>query len=113
MPGAKKTGKFKRKRSDDSMLAAVDAVRRGKFSFRQASLPYDIPKSLIKDHLDNESLNGKRKGRGSIVSYDKEKALAQWCVKMAEIGYGRNKKKGTERHGEKDFRSRLTLCPRT
>ena len=31
MPGAKKNGKFKRKWSDDSMLAAVDAVRRGKF----------------------------------------------------------------------------------
>lgn len=91
MPGTTRNAKYKRKWTDEIMEAAVHDVKSGRLSYRAASVKYDIPHTTIRDHSTGASTTGCRPGTKPILSFEEEEALAQWCIEMNYIGYGKTK----------------------
>ena len=86
---AKKNEQFKRKWTDEVMKAAVASVLSGQLLCKQAAVQYDIPCSSIRDHASGKSQPGIRRGQQPILKQEEEEVLVEWCVKTAQIGYGR------------------------
>lgn len=86
MPGVRIGCKYTRKWRDEDMIAAVNAVKDGKLSYRAAGKRYGIPHQTIRDHLTGRSILGRRSGTPPILNKEEEEDLAQWCKEMAEEG---------------------------
>ncbi len=69
------------------LLEAVNKVRNGEMSFRQAEAAYEVPKSTIADHLKGFSKPNKL-GRPSLLTNDVEIGLIHAINKMADWGFG-------------------------
>ena len=80
MPGVKKGSKFKRKWTDDAMVAALNDVKNGKTSIRAAATKYDIPHQTVRDYVTGRSAIGMRPGRKPVLKPEEEEALVVWCV---------------------------------
>ncbi len=78
------------------MEAAVHVVKSGRLSYRAASVKYDIPHTTICDHSTGASTTGCRPGTKPILSFAEEEGLAQWCMEMNYIGYGKTKEQSKD-----------------
>ena len=78
--------------SPETLVLAMDEVKDGKISLRQAAIKYDIPKSTLSDYLTDKVEVGSRPGPPPVLTRDEEKALADWAVEMSRIGYGQTRR---------------------
>ena len=72
--------------SQEWLLEAVNKVRNGEMSFRQAEAAYEVPKSTIADHLKGFSKTNKL-GRPALLTNDVEIGLVHAINKMADWGF--------------------------
>uniref|UniRef100_A0A1X7UEV0 HTH CENPB-type domain-containing protein n=1 Tax=Amphimedon queenslandica TaxID=400682 RepID=A0A1X7UEV0_AMPQE len=73
----------------EDLEKAIEEVRNGRLSVREAAIKYSIPKSTIHDHSSSKVKQiSARPGPSPILTIQEEKELVNWIIHMAEIGYG-------------------------
>lgn len=84
--------KKRRLYNHDNLCAAVQRVRDGSMSVRQAAGAYSVPKSTISDKVSGKTLLSKcSPGPVTVLSTEEENRLADWAINMSRVGYGRTK----------------------
>ena len=74
-----------------ALVQAVEELKSGRISYRQASAKYGIPKSTLNDYVTGKVRIGCRPGPQPVLTRDEEKCLVEWAEKMATIGYGQTR----------------------
>ncbi|CAG5055326.1 unnamed protein product [Parnassius apollo] len=70
--------------SEDSLAAAVRAVRNGMSTYK-ASAQYGIPRRTLRNHVKNGKIT-KRLGRQTIFTSDQEKDFVKRIIKFSQLG---------------------------
>ncbi len=78
--------------SNASMLAAIEAVRKGDISINKAALLHGIPSTTLKDRLSGRVAHGTKPGPRQYLDHEEERALANHLVEAARAGYGKTRK---------------------
>lgn len=74
---------------------ALEGIREKKMTFRQAAEVYGIPKSTLYDHHSGK-IKGTKRGPPTVLTEAEERALADWALDMAKIGYGHTREQIVE-----------------
>ena len=84
--------KVKRKQwSEESMLAAMMAVRDGTPIYRAAKL-HGVPRSTLHDRISGKVKHGTKPGPKPYLSNAEETELSNFLVDVAKAGYGKSRK---------------------
>ena len=88
-----KAQKHKLYYNEEDLEKAIEKVRTGCLSYRQAHEIYGVPKSTISDQINRHSTKSKpNKPRPQCyLSPEIEKRICKWLLKMARIRYGQTK----------------------
>ncbi len=78
--------------TDVSMLAAMEAVRKGTVSINKAALLHGVPCTTLKDRLSGRVVHGTNPGPRRYLDVEEESALADHLVEVAKVGYGKTRK---------------------
>ena len=76
--------------TEDDLKQALEAVGNHSLSIRAAASLYNIPKSTLYDHHAGKS-TASNPGPSPVLTDEDEKALVDWIIEMARIGYGRTR----------------------
>ena len=75
---------------------AIGAVQSNILSLRDAESTYGIPKSTIHNYTSGKTMVGATRGPSTVLTTEEEQKLAEWAIKMAEIGYGQTRRQVCE-----------------
>lgn len=78
--------------SDESIIAAMEAVRKGIISINKAAVLHGVPCTTLKDRLSGRVKHGTKPGPSRYLSTEEEKELADHLVEVAKVGYGKTRK---------------------
>ena len=78
---------------EDNVHNALEDVRYGKCSFREAETKYGIPKSTLNDYTTGKVEIGRPP---PVLKKDEEQYLVQWAIEMNKIGYGQTRRQISE-----------------
>ena len=82
-----------RQYDETNMHDAVEAVKSGTLSARQAAHVYNVPRSSIGNFITGRSVRGASLGRPPAISRDIEHNLVEATQTAASNGFGINRKK--------------------
>ena len=86
--GAESDGKRLRKNwSDDSMLAAMEAVRTSKMSISVAANRFKVPRKTLDDRLKGRVQHGTHPGVSTVLTVQEENSLINYLLHMAQCGF--------------------------
>ena len=89
----KKRQYAKRKQwTNESMEAALEAVRKGPISINKAAKLHGVPSTTLKDRLSGRVLHGSKPGPVKYLNEEEERALSDHLIKAAKTGYGKTRK---------------------
>ena len=71
-----------------SMIRAVNAVEVEGKAHRQASREYGVPVATLKRRVDGLVAMDARPGPATVFTREEEDKLCQYCLDMADMGYG-------------------------
>ena len=74
--------------TDESMRAATRAVKDNDMSLREASRLYNVPFETLRRRVTESVELGCRPGPATVLSDDEEEQLANYLIKMADMGFG-------------------------
>ena len=77
--------------SDDSMQAAIDAVKSGRMGVNRAALEFGVPRTTLKDRIAGRVVHGTRSGPKPYLTPQEEKELADFLVSCSKMGYGKTR----------------------
>ncbi|XP_026686583.1 uncharacterized protein LOC113471547 [Diaphorina citri] len=76
--------------SEESLAKALEDIRGGTKSIREASREYGVPRGTIQDRIHGRVKEGPRKmGPKSILTKDEEDNIVQWCCSLAKCCFPR------------------------
>lgn len=75
-----------RKYSDEHVLKAIDAVRKGASQFAAAK-KYGIPRSTLFNKFSGKTPIGKTSGPGTVLSTKEEELIEKWLLCLADRGF--------------------------
>jgi len=75
--------------SNESMVKAIDAVKSGLCSVKWAAEDYKVPRTTLQDRISGRVIHGMKPGPSPYLNKEEKSKLAQFVVKISEIGYGR------------------------
>ena len=67
------------------MMAALEEVKKGKYSVNRIATMYGVPRSMVKDRITRRVTHGTKPG--PCLYPNEEEMLAQHLVQVAKIGY--------------------------
>ena len=73
--------------SDESMKAAVQSVEEG-HGLREASRLYNVPVETLRRRVTGKVDIDCRPGPRTVLTKEEEDKIAQYLIKMADMGYG-------------------------
>lgn len=76
----------------DQMDKAIQAVKDGGISIRQAAEEFNVPKSTLGDRISGRTLHGAKSGKSKYLGDEEEDILVKFLLKCAAIGYPRSRK---------------------
>ena len=86
--GAESDGKRLRKNwSDDSMLAAMEAVRTSQMSISVAANRFKVPRKTLDDRLKGRVQHGSHPGVSTVLTVQEENSLVNYLLHMAQCGF--------------------------
>jgi len=85
---SRQVGAKRQKYSPDVLVQSAELVR--SISLNQASKNYGIPKTTLQNTFHNKYTKHKV-GHKTVLTESEEQRIAEWCVHMARIGYGRTR----------------------
>ena len=86
--GTESDGKRLRKNwSDDSMLAAMEAVRTSKMSISVAANRFKVPRKTLDDRLKGRVQHGTHPGVSTVLTVQEENSLVNYLLHMAQCGF--------------------------
>ena len=74
------------------MMAALEEVKKGKYSVNRIATMYGVPRSMFKDRVTGRVTHGTKPGPCPYLTRNEEEMLAQHLVQVAKIGYGKTRK---------------------
>ena len=86
----KKKRKPRTVHNEETLQRAVDLVRSGRMTYRQAQLTFGIPRSTLSDKV-NGNTTSQLKGPEPYLGREVEERIASWLKKMARVGYGQTR----------------------
>jgi hypothetical protein len=94
---AKKKKKAKRPEklrewSNESMVAAIQAVRDETFGVNRAAIEYGVPKTTLKDRISGKVVHGTSSGAKPYLSREEEGELVEFLISCSKLGYGKTRK---------------------
>lgn len=72
----------------DSMAAALRDVENGTKGLREAARAYHVPVETLRRRATGQVSLDCRSGPSTTLTKEEEKALAEYCIKMSDIGFG-------------------------
>ena len=78
--------------TDESMLAAMEAAKKGTMSINKAAVLHGVPPTTLKDRLSGKVVHGTAPGPKQYLSAEEEAELASHLVEVAQVGYGKTRK---------------------
>ena len=72
----------------ESMIRAVNAVKVDGEALRKASREYGVPAATLKRRVDGLLAVDARLGPSTVLTREEEDKLYQYCLDMADMGYG-------------------------
>ena len=88
---SEKCRKHRKQWSEDSMVAAIEAVRGGQ-SVLCAATEYSVPRQTLADRINGRVVHGVNPGPKPFLSSMEEKELSSFLLDVAKAGYGKSKK---------------------
>ena len=85
------TKKKRKQWSNDSMLAAFEAVKKG-LPVRKAATQFGVPRTTLQDRVRGRVVHGKNPGPKPFLVPSEEKELSQFLVDVAQAGYGKTRR---------------------
>ena len=73
------------------MIAAIESVRGGGKSIRDAAVEFNMPKSTLGDGIKGQIVDGTRNGPETLLSKEDEERLAAYLIDVSKKGYGKSK----------------------
>ena len=77
--------------SDETMAAALEAVKGGQTILRAAQT-YGVPRSTLQDRVHGKVTHGVKPGPRPYLAPAEEKELSMFIVDVAKAGYGKTRK---------------------
>jgi hypothetical protein len=87
---SRQVGAKRQKYSPDVLVHAAELVRSNSISLNQASKEYGIPKTTLQNTV-HYKYSKHKVGHKTVLTEAEEQRIAEWCVHMARIGYGRTR----------------------
>jgi len=78
--------------TNESMEAAMQAVRKGTISVNKAALLHGVPPTTLKDRLSGRVAHGTKPGPVKYLNDEEERTLSDYLVNAAKTGYGKTRK---------------------
>ena len=78
--------------SDESMQLAVEALKKNKYTIREAAVAYNEPKSTLGDRVSGRVQMGAKSGPDNYLTPHEEKGLVEFRIGCAQIGSARTRK---------------------
>uniref|UniRef100_A0AAV2LVG0 HTH CENPB-type domain-containing protein n=1 Tax=Knipowitschia caucasica TaxID=637954 RepID=A0AAV2LVG0_KNICA len=69
------------------MQGAIDEVRAGRLSYRQAAVHFGVPKSTLRDRVSGKVASDSTYGQRPLLSEKDENALVEYCLYSASFGF--------------------------
>lgn len=69
----------------EQLQAAINSLKSGNLSQREAAHRFNIPRRTLRNHLKSGVLN-KKLGRSSLLSFEQEKQFSERIVRLCDIG---------------------------
>uniref|UniRef100_A0AAV2MQ26 Transposase n=1 Tax=Knipowitschia caucasica TaxID=637954 RepID=A0AAV2MQ26_KNICA len=69
------------------MEGAIDEVRAGRLSYRQAAVHFGVPKSTLRDRVSGKVASDSTYGQRPLLSEKDENALVEYCLYSASFGF--------------------------
>ncbi|KAJ8049117.1 hypothetical protein HOLleu_01713 [Holothuria leucospilota] len=79
----------------ESIVKAVEKVRQGHYSARQALKEFKIPKTTLLDKLKGRTPVLTTQGPSPVLTHGEEERLVQWIFEMNRVGYGQTRRELT------------------
>ena len=86
-----KKAKKRKQWSDESMAAAIEAVKGGE-SVLRAAKQYGVPRQTLGDRVSGKVVHGTNPGPKPFLNAVEEKELSSFLVDVAKAGYGKTRK---------------------
>ena len=77
---------------EDKLIRAAAVVNEGKYTLREASIKYFIPKSMLWDKVSGKVAFGTVSGPERYLNDTEEEQLVKFLIGAAKIGFPRSKK---------------------
>ena len=77
--------------SQESMLAALKAVKDGVMGCNRATMEFGVPKTTLKDRLSGRVTHSCKSSRSPYLMHAEEQELYDWLVLCASIGYAKSR----------------------
>ncbi len=77
--------------SNESMIAAMDAVKNGLLGVNRAAMEFGVPKTTLKDRIAGRVIHGTNIGRDPFLSKQEEEELVKFLVKCFKMGFGKTR----------------------
>ena len=77
--------------SNESMCAAIEAVKSGASVYR-AAIEHGVPRMTLQDRISGRVVHGVKSGPKPYLSPTEEKEVAEFLVQTSKAGYGRSRK---------------------
>ena len=77
--------------TDESMCAAIEAVKGGTSIYR-AAIEHGVPRMTLQNRISGRVVHGKKSGPKPYLTSTEEKEVADFLVQTAKAGYGRSRK---------------------
>jgi len=81
-----KRGKYKSRYDEGKLSEALEEVKAGRMSERQAAKEYSVPRSTLKDRLA-ERVQNEKAGRPTVLSTEEELILVERLILLGEWGF--------------------------
>ena len=72
----------------EGMIQALNAVKVDGKALRKASREYGVPVATLKRRVDGLVAVDARPGPSTVLTWEEEDKLCQYCLDMADMGYG-------------------------
>lgn len=87
MPRSKKSLQWE----ENNMIAAIESVRGGGKSIREAAAEFNVPKSTLGDRVKGRVVHGAKNGPKTLLTKEDEEKLAAYLIDVSKKGYGKSK----------------------